>query len=578
MDLVWDGDVDGFFLQQHQQEGDHTGCATPRINMLLRNMAVERPASVMCTEDAAGMPNGTFSDPELEENVRLQAIEMLLECVEPLQLAPSKVEAWNAQATALTLQSCSGPVPTLVLTHASGQSSVDPVAAGEASAPAVMEGELRAIRSAIDKLVECSPTSMMLHGHSITPVARRLDNFRRRLLSYDAGTIAKGSKTVRDWLAFCSRNLLPNYAIPVDTDTVLWFLRECDENARLTATGAQGGASCEHATACSLRWLASVGYPFSVARDVEVRRASKNKLPKEPAWAEMWEVAIVIHLLRVATMYDGPDARFARSVAAAAYAMAAASLRFVDALRSRPPVLEGMEAFHSVAAETKGKRKSKMKPLPWWFPTSSPDPCVPDTSLALGLLEAFGMLPAESPSMFMQMVDSKGKACALDKAYCYGTTRASPAHIVASIAWLLTWTPLCMSWEEAKKAVKKQHSARHVVAELGRVLLMPKEARDELGRWKVKGYGRLSSLSNRYSRSAERIVQISLRRWVWQWVKHCLSMSADKYSIQRFPLEHFGSTPTEGSAFETRWDELQKQAVGMSREGSARRAAVLALT
>ena len=108
----WDGDVDGFFLQQHQQEGGHTGCATPRINMLLRNMSVERPASIMCTEDAAGMPNGTFSDPEVEENVRLQAINLLLECVEPLQLASSKVEAWNAQAAALTLQSCSGPVPS----------------------------------------------------------------------------------------------------------------------------------------------------------------------------------------------------------------------------------------------------------------------------------------------------------------------------------------------------------------------------------------------------------------------------------------------------------------------------------
>ena len=149
--------------------------------------------------------------------------------------------------------------------------------------------------------------------------------------------------------------------MPVDKDTILWFLRDYDARARapsLRAAASQGGASCEHAAACSLRWLASVGYPFAAAKDLGVRKASKNRLPKEPVWAQMWEVAIVIQLLRLATGYEGTNASFVRPLAAAAYATAAASLRLVDGLRSRPPVLEEIEAFYSVAAESKGRRKS----------------------------------------------------------------------------------------------------------------------------------------------------------------------------------------------------------------------------
>ena len=62
-----------------------------------------------------------------------------------------------------------------------------------------MEGEIRAIREATEKLIRVSPLTLMFHENSATPVTIRLSNLRHRLQDcdlttrYAAGTILKGA-------------------------------------------------------------------------------------------------------------------------------------------------------------------------------------------------------------------------------------------------------------------------------------------------------------------------------------------------------------------------------------------------
>ena len=47
---------------------------------------------------------------------------------------------------------------------------------------------------------------------------------------------------------------------------------------------------------------------FAVSREHTIRKASSQPKGREEAFAEMWEMAVVVHLLRVACFYQGPDA------------------------------------------------------------------------------------------------------------------------------------------------------------------------------------------------------------------------------------------------------------------------------
>ena len=429
----------------------------------------------------------------------------------------------------------------------------------------VMDGERGKVQEAISEFMAIVPDAILLHGASRTPVHVRRENKRKAMEGYSAGLIRRGTEAIRTWLSFCHRNRLRDLAMPADVDTIQWCLREGDEEARRRCVGkkSQGGATWEHSTANAFRWLAGIGLPFSAAREVEVRKASVQKLEKEPQFAEMWEVAIVIHLLRLAVFYRGAGAEFVCPLAAGAFTLAMASLRMVDGLRSRPPVRDELKpvgqsaavaALHSIAAATKAKKQSRMPPMPWWAPLVSPDPCISNAQMEKGLVEAFGMLPEGAPSMFMGWCDARGRACGVQKACTWASVRVTPARLVSALAWLLTWQQLGMTMEEARLRVKKEHAARHFIPELGRVMMLPAPARDELGRWKVMG-GRMRRLSNRYSRAGERIMQITLRTVVSQWI--CLRLrDTNCGALERVPLEHFVASAVQPVMMCNAYDDM----------------------
>ena len=72
--------------------------------------------------------------------------------------------------------------------------------------------------------------------------------------------------------------------------------------------------------------------------------------------------------------------------------------------------------------------------------------------------------------------------------------------------------------------------------------LLPKEARDELGYWSGnQGKGRITSHSNRYSRSGERVLQLRLREFLLRVIRQRMPSS-----FGRKPLQHFAADPTAG--------------------------------
>jgi len=194
--------------------------------------------------------------------------------------------------------------------------------------------------------------------------------------------------------------------------------------------------------------------------------------------------------------------------------MCIASLRQLDALRSHVPcfaLVEGIPAFHSVAAYTKGHNtRARQRPMPWWVPAASVEPSITDADAANALQRAFSDLEISAPSMFTEVVGPDGRACSLATAARFGSNRARPEHLTSSLAFLFTWSPLSYPADRAKAVAAGRHGPRHVLPEVARVMGMPAAARDELGRWKDGG-GRLQRHSNRYSREGERLMQLTLR-------------------------------------------------------------------
>jgi len=428
---------------------------------------------------------------------------------------------------------------------------------GTSRAAPVLSREEAAIEAAVDELLSESPPELLFHSRSAVPVRERLANRRAHLLGQGAGSLRTATRHARLWLAFCLHHELSDYGVPIDIDLFETFLNEIDAAAiaRNASHPTHTGRSAKHTAAATCRWLtAHAGWPMEVASHSRVRAISPPDRSSEPSFSEMWEVAVVVHLLRIAVRYEGPGASYIRPFAAANYAVASGSLRLIDGTRSPPPEVVRIAVpsrptlfgFHSTAALSKGRRRSQMRPLPWTISATSPDASLSDPEVLEGLQSAFAMLPPGSVSMYMGLVSSaSGAAVSLPAAARGGVTwdsqAMSEARLVTGLSWLLQWSPLNLPPEEARRVARRKHGPRHVVPELGRVLLFPEPTRKELGYWKGRGgQGRISSLPNRYSRQAEAALQIVLRSHIWSTVRRVST------SFARVPLTFFA--PTDGGA------------------------------
>ena len=546
-------------LVDHSAGSSVTPPMTPRLQSILGSMAISPVRSVRSSMEAVAMDVDTFG--ESTEAVRSRAIDEAVagstNPPPPTQMAVVLSLPSSAALTAGAPMVMERAVPPagaqlfpMVLERAVLPAGKQPFPIVHAStSSAVLESEDRAAALAADELMRVTPVELAFHLQSDVPIEQRMANRRRHLAGLGVGSLRKGIQTCNDWLAFVQRHQLPHFGIPIDGEKCLWFLRELDEVARANAKGGRSGASAEHAGSTSMRWLAdNNGMPFTAAKEINVRKASAPQREQEPAWAQMWEVASIIHLLRIACLYRGPFWQFVCAYAAGGYAVAVASLRLVDGERSPPPRLDEEGRLRSVAAISKGKRRAVMRPLPWLIPTVSPDPGLTDEQVRVGLVEAFALLPPNACSMFMGMLNGSRRVCSLPTAAEWTSTRATPARIISAFTHLFQWYPLSYSREMARRVARKKHGPRHFLPELGRVVVLPQPARDELGYWKgvCGSRGRIGQNSNRYSRDGEVYLQNKLRSYLLLWIR-----SRFPAVFARLPLDHFGATVDEMRAAES---------------------------
>lgn len=387
------------------------------------------------------------------------------------------------------------------------------------------------------------PRELLLQASSALTDDERIAARRRHLLTCGASSVRAGTAFIREWVAFCARRSIPGYGVPADADLMSVFLAEVDANARRRASGRskQTGASVQHAMACAARWVTDhAGLPFDVAKLNHVRKASAPSREVEPAWSEMWEPAVLPHLLHVALAASNPG--LVRAMAAATYFVCAASMRLVNGLRSGPPIPDGQGVFHGLAALSKGRRRSSMAPQPWSVPSVSPDGSIPDEAVLHGLHSAVSHLPPGCCSMFPQLLDATGREVALERAViACPTARASGPQLETTVMYLLTLPPLRLSKRDARSVAMRKHGPRHMLPEIARVMGLPVSARHELGHW-AGSTSRLRTMPNRYSRDAERLLSSVLRGIILRHIRSRMPR------FQRIELRQLVATPDEVQA------------------------------
>ena len=553
--------------------------ASPRLANILASFECPFHEGITSVHDAAAMPEDTLG--ELTEAVRGVSLEILM--LVSSTPAQGGILALPSPAVVARLAPAALPEPTQVPPLLEGAVWVPPTQPVCASFGCVnvanLVGEDVAISAQVDALLASVPAALLTGDPRVSPV-RQLELKRSQLLGFGVSTLQGATRFLRDWAAFCSRKNLPDCGMPVTEEIFLWFLDDADASARGRASGGRTGASVKHGLATSARFLyRNAGLPFGAAAAPPVRSQSTIPRSTEPAWAEMWEVATLPHLLRLACCYRGHCAGMVRVYALGVYLVLSASLRLIDGLRSAPPALaldsSGHFVLKSVASLTKGRRRSTMQPLPWVVPLVSVDASLTDAQVVAGVRATLELYPRGACSLFPPLRASDGRAAPLGSGARFASEfgmpagvasdgspvdrRASPARLASSVCYLLCWSPLSLTHAEARRLVQRKHGPRHVFPELGRVLLLPKPARDELGYWKVRNSrGRLGDLSNRYSREGEEFLQIRLRALLLRWVRSRLP------AFRRVPLAHFAAPLSAVADFEAQCDSFVQGATELS--------------
>ena len=190
-----------------------------------------------------------------------------------------------------------------------------------------------------------------------------------------------------------------------------------------------------------------------------------------------------------------------------------------------------------------------------------------DETLRQGLLRAFAMLPTGASSMFMGVRGANGKVASLKQAVAWDSDVSTPARLISALVFCLQLQPLGMANADARVIAEKLHGPRHVIPESGRAMLLPQPARDELGYWKVKrkgsSGGRMTGLSNRYSRDAERVLQVMLRGFILGWVRQRAVAATVVRELPLLRLQDLAPMPSEWGQMDAAWAAIKKAVDGL---------------
>jgi len=235
---------------------------------------------------------------------------------------------------------------------------------------------------------------------------------------------------------------------------------------------------------------------------------------------------------------DPARTEFERARASAFAIMGHATLRRIDAQRSRPTG-QCADALDGWAALKKGRARKKMKPFAWQCPTSG---LLGDRSYVVPCLVSLDEL-GEVDFIFRRLSAPRGHAGSPRHATAWEAGPSTAAHIHTALTELLSGPPLCLEGEELESFTL--HSFKHYVPELAKALearlSLSEPDREGLGYWAgaddaagthadaaappvmTRALRQTESMSDRYAHRASAPRQLAIRMSIMAAVRDCVS-------------------------------------------------------
>ena len=329
----------------------------------------------------------------------------------------------------------------------------------------------------------------------MVPAAKRQELRRRHLASFSAGQLDACRRAIvrlRKWL---QENCLGSLAedLRVSGGVMSWFVTD------VQATSRASGESIPNSLRSGLTFAAShLNLPLQVKHDSFVVIAAPGSAA--PKGALSATVAVMYHLERLVRHQSAVISYYASGLLLCCLA----ALRVRDAQRAEVSFVDGR--VQGRCYTSKHPKRRTPKEMKFYTPRHLPFGCHTWASPLAARQGTFDYI-------FPRVGKPRGVVLT-DPRVTFLQGPASSSCVIKMLRLLLTLPPLSLTEEEAKGF--SGHSMRHCLPSLARALGVPREDRDELGRWLARldsrqgGVGASTSLSNTYSDEAapQRVIGI----------------------------------------------------------------------
>jgi hypothetical protein len=349
------------------------------------------------------------------------------------------------------------------------------------------------LKKVVDQLIQTFPNSwkeMVLSFGKPTKLSseKRLRTYRKRMIK--KGSVEIASRALR-FAKFILQYQWENHLGPLDmsADVLIDAFEEHQDLAearakarakKATANDKKPRRNCRGGKTATLpmyygaRTLgASAGLPvdFDHPEVKEVARAG----PGMPAVKRMTSIKTIAKYEKISS--DATKSKFVRAYAGGTWVKVPAGTRTIDMQRTAKVTIEHVKilgqvtpVLTGVAKRSKAKSQIEMRPLVWRAPL------IPISESALDLGPLMESMPkgATNGCVFRDFVTPPGVPHTIDHAIAWKNSAASHETIVNSIE--------AITGDDNAGG----HEERHVTAEVGRCIKLPRSTREGLGNWRVQ--------------------------------------------------------------------------------------------
>ena len=319
---------------------------------------------------------------------------------------------------------------------------------------------------------------------------RRVQKAKRRLLKASFGQVTNMRRAVTHLAEYLESNEMSETCSQVvAADTLIDSIEEYDDSARAKAKARADKRSAKNlpprrndrggATATMPIFLGYVGLekklglPIEASAQPEVKAAAKAG-PGMPAVQPMMNLKTA-DALGLATL-DMSKSAFERAYAGGGWLLQSSSTRVIDLQRTPKISFEkskvcGTETTIAcgIAKRSKARGQLEMRPLAWRAPL------IPLSGEDIDLAPLIDSMPdSEEGCVFRDFITPPGAAHTIDNAIGWANTPASHDTVVNSLRVV------------GDDPTLSGHMGRHVNAEIGRALGLPRHVREAIGYWRVQ--------------------------------------------------------------------------------------------